>query len=126
VCDNEPRPRWWVLYSVLPLTTGLFVLEIRTPESPSWHTLAELGIVLFTFVYVWLWLSANSLALIQQDWGEPSCDQRRYPVQPAATARVRLESGEASSAFATLSRNLKPPISLAPLHLLQTIRGWLL
>jgi hypothetical protein len=75
--DNDPRSHWWALYAVLPLTVGLFVLEVNTAMSPVWHQVAEIGIVLFAFIYVELWLSANTLALMRRD-----DDWRRQAVGP--------------------------------------------
>jgi hypothetical protein len=65
---------------VLPLTAGLFVLEVTTTMAPIWHQVAEVGIVLFAFACVELWLSASTLAIIRQE-GE----SQRRTVRPERT-----------------------------------------
>ncbi len=75
--NNDPRPRWWVLYAVLPLTVGLFVLEVNATMSPGWHKVVEVGIVLCAVGYAQLWLSAKTLALISREDGS-----RRTTVDP--------------------------------------------
>jgi hypothetical protein len=110
---NRPSsPRWWVLYTVLPLTMGLFVLEVRAPGSPIRHKLEELGIVFFAFTYVGVWVGANALAFLQQDRQKPEHSRQARPlpqsdlrshVTPQAAAAARLQLA------ADKRRGLVPP-----------------
>jgi hypothetical protein len=63
------RPGWWVLYALVPLLAGLFVVEHRASLSPTGHSLAQVGIVLLIYGLVWLWLWANRLRLLWSDRG---------------------------------------------------------
>jgi hypothetical protein len=74
--DKNPQPRWWILYAVLPLASGLLVLEVDTPMSPVLHQVAEVGIVLFAFGFVELWMISNTLALVGL-----GCEPHRRPVR---------------------------------------------
>jgi uncharacterized membrane protein YhaH (DUF805 family) len=65
---QQPRePAWWMLYALVPLMGGLFVVEHRAALSPRWHTFVQISIVLFIYGLVWLWLSAQTLAYDRQD-----------------------------------------------------------
>jgi hypothetical protein len=66
---NQKRgPRWGILYLLVPLAAGLFWLEMRAPFSETGHRAADIGIVLLIFGLVELWLRANRLALISEDY----------------------------------------------------------
>jgi hypothetical protein len=65
------RPAWWVLYALVPLMGGLLVLEHRAALPPGWHTVVQIGIVLFIYSLVWLWLHASTLALLWADQDQP-------------------------------------------------------
>jgi hypothetical protein len=72
---KHPGPAWWLLYALVPLLAGLFVVEHRAPLSPGGHTGVQVGIVLFIYGLVWLWLRANTLLLLWSDQG--TNDQER-------------------------------------------------
>jgi hypothetical protein len=59
------EPAWWMLYGLLPLMGGLFVVESRMSLPPGWRTCVEIGIILFIYSLVWIWLWTNNLALLQ-------------------------------------------------------------
>jgi hypothetical protein len=82
------RPRWWVLYLVLPLMIGLFLWETRAPLSLGEHRAAEIGIILFIFSLVWLWLKVNSGALIAEEQEERRQGLRRA-LEPARPSPAR-------------------------------------
>jgi hypothetical protein len=81
--DNDSRPHWWILYAILPMTVGLFVLEVNTTMPPVLHQVAEVGILLFAFACVELWLNASTMALIRgedrprPEWSAARPDKRR-------------------------------------------------
>jgi hypothetical protein len=84
------RPRWWVLYLVLPLTIALFWWETQAPLSERAHQAVEVIIILFAFSLVWLWLETNRRALIEEEREKRRQELRRtleplrqsYPVDP--------------------------------------------
>ena len=61
---TDRPPVWWVLYTLVPLMGGLLILEHRASLSPAGHRFAQIGIVLCIYGLVWLWLRANTLALL--------------------------------------------------------------
>jgi hypothetical protein len=68
-------PAWWLLYALVPLLAGLCVVEHRGSLPPSGHTGVQVGIVLFIYGLVWLWLRANALRLLWSD--QPTGDGKR-------------------------------------------------
>jgi hypothetical protein len=80
--DKKHRPSWWLLYLSLPMMVILFLFEIGQPLSETGHKLAEFVILLFIFGYIWLWLKANTGAIIHEDlerWREASRMVSRPP-----------------------------------------------
>lgn len=61
------HPSWWLLYLSLPAMIGLFWLERHLSLPETGLRLAELIIFLVVFGGIWLWLKANTGALIQED-----------------------------------------------------------
>jgi hypothetical protein len=71
------EPAWWMLYALVPMMGGLLVLEFRTPLTPGWHKAVQVGIILFVYSLVWVWLWANDRAMLHDSanrtslfWGE--------------------------------------------------------
>lgn len=58
------RPAWSILYALVPLMGGLLMLEYHASFSPGWRECVHIGIVLFIYGLVWLWLRANAVALL--------------------------------------------------------------
>jgi hypothetical protein len=56
-------PAWWTLYALVPVMGGLLVSEFRAPLSPGWHKAVQVGIILFVYSFVWVWLRANDRAM---------------------------------------------------------------
>ena len=61
------KPGWWMLYALVPLMGGLLLLEHRAPLSPRGHQYVQVGIVLFIYGLVWLWVSARAMAQDEHD-----------------------------------------------------------
>ncbi len=53
------RPKWWLLFLLLPVLVGLFVIDTKAPISDAGHRVLEVGIVLLVFGLIELWLRAN-------------------------------------------------------------------
>jgi hypothetical protein len=65
------RPAWWVLYALVPLMGGLLLAEHHALLTPVWHTCVRIGIVLFIYGLVWIWLHVNTVALLLTDQDTP-------------------------------------------------------
>jgi hypothetical protein len=72
---KRPRPVWCLLYTLGPMMGGLLLVEARAPLSPGGHTAVQVGIVLFIYGLVWLWLRVNALWLMWSD--QPAGDGER-------------------------------------------------
>ncbi len=64
------KPGWWMLYALIPLMGALLVLEHYASLSPRGHQFVQVGIVLFIYGLVWLWVNARAMA--HDDRGEKS------------------------------------------------------
>jgi hypothetical protein len=58
------EPAWWMLYALVPVMGGLLVFEVRASLSPGWHKGVQVGIILFVYGLVWVWLWANDSAML--------------------------------------------------------------
>ena len=93
---NMPKPKWWLLYPVLPL--GATLLAVAEPLSPSagWRMFAE-GLASMTVLCaIALWVRANRVALALRD--EPSEAGRPLKAwiayAPPVALRRRLDVAE--------------------------------
>jgi hypothetical protein len=53
------RPTWWQVYLIVPLLIALFMLDGRLKLSQRGHQIVQLGILVFIYWLVHLWLVAN-------------------------------------------------------------------
>ena len=65
--SSNSRPKWWRLYLTFPLLVALFVIDGRLKISNPGHQAVQIGVLLFIYSLVLLWLKANSIALSQTD-----------------------------------------------------------
>jgi hypothetical protein len=65
--SKTASPKWWQLYLALPLLVGLFMVDFRLNVSTREHQVVQLGILLFVYWLVHLWLKANQVALGRAD-----------------------------------------------------------
>jgi hypothetical protein len=65
--NQENRPKWWQLYLVLPLLIALFVVDSYLNLSELGHQVTQIGILVFVYWLVHLWLNANATALSKMD-----------------------------------------------------------
>jgi hypothetical protein len=72
---RRPKPAWWLLYAVVPLTVLLFMLADLLSPTSGWRSASELLAALVLLWAIGLWLRANRLALILADY----CDQSESP-----------------------------------------------
>jgi hypothetical protein len=82
------EPAWWMLYALVPVMGGLLVLEFRASLSSGWHKAVQVGIILFVYSLVWVWLWANDSAMLRDrlNRNSPSKDERNaiYVAQSSA------------------------------------------
>jgi hypothetical protein len=65
--SKTANPKWWQLYLLLPLLVGLFLVDFRLELSTRGHQIVQIGILLFVYWLVHLWLKANEPALCKMD-----------------------------------------------------------
>lgn len=62
------RPKWWLMYLLLPVLIGLLVIEIEIPISEVGHRVVEVGIVVLIFGLIELWFRANDANIRAGQW----------------------------------------------------------
>jgi hypothetical protein len=83
------RPSWAALYTIVCLTIlMLFGVASLLPTDGTARTAADLSVVLFGFVLVWIWLRVNRSALARIDHSEG----RASPPEVAAPAALDMSS----------------------------------
>jgi hypothetical protein len=87
------KPKWWLLYAVLPVAAALLIAAERLSPSAGWQMVAEGSASLLVIGLVALWLRANRLALAVA--GKPSDGEAPLRVwvaySPPPALRRRLE-----------------------------------
>jgi hypothetical protein len=78
-CEKRPKPAWWLLYAVLPLTILLFSVAHRIPATSGWRVTAELMAALVVICAVALWVRVNRTALILARYDEHAKSIREWP-----------------------------------------------
>ncbi len=63
---NHARPRWGILYLVLPLAGGLLWLIHRARPAGTARSLLDIGALVVVFVFVEIWERANYAAMLRQ------------------------------------------------------------
>ena len=79
-------PAWrglYALYARVRLISGLLMAEHRASLPPAGHTFVRIGIVLFVYGLVWLWLRANAVALLRAGQDAPVRADVYEPCQAA-------------------------------------------
>lgn len=65
--SQNSQPKWWQLYLIFPILIGLFMVDFRLKLSPRGHQIVQIGIILFVYALIHLWLKANETALSKMD-----------------------------------------------------------
>jgi len=60
-------PKWWQVYLTFPLLVALFMLDHGLKLSERGHIAVQIGILLFVYGLIHLWLKANAAALSEMD-----------------------------------------------------------
>jgi hypothetical protein len=64
---QDIRPKWWQVYLTFPLLIALFLLDNHLKLSLHEHQAVQIGILLFVYGLIHLWLKANEAALSKMD-----------------------------------------------------------
>ena len=62
----KPKPKWWLVFALVPLTIAFLVVDESIPLPTQGHQLLEFGIILVTFGLMALWVRVSQGALITQ------------------------------------------------------------
>jgi hypothetical protein len=85
------HPKWWQLYLTFPLLIGLFVLDSRIRISNRGHQVMQIGIVLFVYGLIHVWLKANRSALMGEDQKRSFKVYRVIEIPPAGFPELEGE-----------------------------------
>jgi hypothetical protein len=102
------EPAWWMLYALVPVMGGLLVLEFRAPLSPGWHKAVQVGIILFVYSLVWVWLWANDRAMLHDSATRSALFRGERADRDAAQRSARWSPGTSLTPCQGPSDALRP------------------
>jgi hypothetical protein len=111
------EPAWWMLYALVPVMGGLLVLEFRSPLSPGWHKGVQIGIILFVYGLVWLWLWANDSAILHDSANRAPLFREARDDRDAAQRSTRRLPEKHLTPSQGLSAALRPSSTLGCVNL---------
>jgi hypothetical protein len=96
---RNPKPKWLLLYAVLPLGAALLVAADLLAPSAGWRMAAEGAAALVTLGLMTCWVRANRLALVLLGASEEAEQPLRAweAYTPAAVPRRRGGTSESVS-----------------------------
>jgi hypothetical protein len=65
MATNNIHPKWWQVYLTFPLLIALFMLDHNLKLSERGHVVVQIGILMFVYWLIRLWLKANSATLLE-------------------------------------------------------------
>jgi hypothetical protein len=83
---------WWPLVALALIMIGLLFLAHRAAPSPSWRTFLDVGIVVFGYGLMALWLETHNTALLHQPSAEADSPTDKSPqleIPSLSSAHVR-------------------------------------
>ena len=83
---NKVRPKWLLLFALVPLMIGFLVVDDEMPIVPWAHELLEIGILLVVFALMFVWMHSNRVALTHEElmhihWIDPSDSTELPPLE---------------------------------------------
>jgi hypothetical protein len=69
VTRKYQRAKWWMLGVLVPLMVGLLGLAHYLAPSPAWRPVLEVGVLLFSYGLIELWLRLNTVSLLRNRAG---------------------------------------------------------
>jgi hypothetical protein len=90
--QKHSRQIWWPLVALALIMIGLVFLAHRVAPSSSWRTFLDVGIVVFGYGLMALWLETHSTILlhrprVETDKPADKLPQLEIPSQPSARVR---------------------------------------
>ena len=70
VTRKYQRAKWWMLGVLVPLMVGLLGLAHYLAPSPAWRPVLDIGVLLFSYGLIELWLWLNTVSLLRDRAGE--------------------------------------------------------
>ncbi len=64
---NHTHPKWWQVYLTFPLLVALFIFDHSLELSERGHVVVQIGILVFVYWLIHLWLKTNATALSEMD-----------------------------------------------------------
>ena len=95
---QDVRPKWWLLYLTGPLLIILFAVDSRLKLSARGHQVAQIGIVLFIYGLIYIWLKANRSAFLRMDRRRSTGSIRVIQIFPEQSLDSEIK-GQLSDAF---------------------------
>ncbi len=108
------KPKWWLLYAVVPLMIGLLWLASQLAVAAWMHQVAQMAIVLLAFSLLALWVHANQGAVanepshrdaLEPRWTEEGDSMQDVYVPPAT--RYAHVTGRAAPGATRYARAMK-------------------
>jgi hypothetical protein len=95
--DEDPKPKWWRLYAILPLALLLLLLESQLSLPPAGHQLAQTGIAIGVVGLMAMWVVSNAYALLCEEEGKRPLEIMTLPAN--ADLRRKLQRDPARPAY---------------------------
>ena len=109
------RPKWWLLYLLLPVLVGLFVIEHKASVSNVGRRVVEVGIVLLVFGLIELWLRANDANIRAAQWRAAQGRETRRVIYTAQGQFVSIKKADTQPASVTPARIMETaPVERSP------------
>ena len=70
VTQKYQRAKWWILGVLVPLMVGLLMSAHYLAPSPTWRSVLDVGVLLFSYGLIELWLWLNTVSLLRDRAGE--------------------------------------------------------
>lgn len=115
--DTPRKPAWWMLYAVVPVMGGLVLVEVRASFSPGWHKAVQIGIILFVYGLVWVWLRANDSAMLHDSANRAPLFREARDDRDAAQRSARRLPEKHLTPSQGLSAALRPSSTLGCVNL---------
>ena len=91
---KNPKPKWWLLYAVVPIGLALLVAADLASPSDGWRQVAEgvASLVILGATALWVRMNRVALALLDKAPGSGESLRAWVAYSPPAAPRRRLET----------------------------------
>lgn len=109
------RPKWWLLFLLMPVLVKLFVIDYEAPISDAGHRVLEVGIVLLVFGLIELWLRGNDANIRAAQWHAAQGRETRRVLYTSQGQFVTIKKADPQSASVTPARIMETaPVKRSP------------